>query len=494
MPGSDLNAQAPALAEEAPAASPATEASATPEATGHPWRWWILAVVLLAEVLDLLDATVVNVAAPSIRADLGGAVSTIQWLAAGYTLAFGVLLVVGGRLGDRFGRRRMFLIGAAGFTAASVVSALATSPEMLICFRVLQGALGAVLVPQGLGVIKSVFPPDQLGKAFSAFGPVIGLSAVCGPILAGALVDLDAWGTGWRMIFLINLPLGIAAVYGAARWMPKDPPRPDIIIDGLSGGLLALASLLVIYPLIQGPEDGWPIWTYLSLVAGVLVALAFGYRERFAANPLIAPGLWRNRAFGSGMLLGLVFFASVTGLMLTISLFIQGYLHYSPLRAGLTMAPLALGIVVGSFAAYPLIPKLGRRLLLIGLLVDAVGALALAEVVHHYGEQTSNLALFGPTLMIGVGMAGVFAPLFDVILAGVSAEESGSASGTLTAMQQLAGAIGVAGVTTVFLSLVKDHSGPDAMALSTVVVAALVLLGCALVFLLPKQAQTHQAE
>ena len=489
MPGSDLNT--PGTVTSTVTATTVTDAS---EAAGHPWRWWILAVVLMAEVLDLLDATVVNVAAPSIRAELGGAVSTIQWIAAGYTVAFGVLLVIGGRLGDRYGRRRMFLIGAVGFTAASAVSALATSPEMLIGFRILQGALGAVMIPQGLGVIRSVFPADQVGKAFSAFGPVIGLSAVCGPILAGALIDLDAWGTGWRMIFLINLPLGIAAIYGATRWMPKDPAHPEVVIDGLSGALLALASLSVIYPLIQGPERGWPLWTYLSLAGGVLVGLAFGYRERFATDPLIAPGLWRNRSFSSGMLLGLVFFASVTGLMLTISLFIQLYLDYSPLRAGLTMAPMALGIVVGSIAAYPLIAKLGRRLLLGGMVVNAAGALTLAAVVHHYGQQTGNLALFGPCLIIGIGMAGVFAPLFDVILAGVSEAESGSASGTLTAMQQLAGALGVAGVTTVFLALVKSHSGPDAMALSTVVVAGLVLIGCALVFLLPKQARPAESD
>jgi MFS family permease len=175
--------------------------------------------------------------------------------------------------------------------------------------------------------------------------------------------------------------------------------------------------------------------------------------------------------------------------MLTVSLFVQGYLHYTPLRAGLTMAPMALGIVVGSIAAYPLIATLGRRLIMIGLLLDTAGALALAGVVHHYGEQTGNLALFGPTLVIGIGMAGVFAPLFDVILAGVSDEESGSASGSLTAMQQLAGAIGVAGITTVFLSLLERHSGPDAMALSTVVVAGMILVGCALVFLLPERAR-----
>jgi EmrB/QacA subfamily drug resistance transporter len=483
---SGANLETPGLGPADLQASDPAKANELNEA-GHPWRWWILAVVLAAEILDLLDATVVNVAAPSIRDDLGGAVSTIQWIAAGYTLAFGVLLVVGGRLGDRWGRRRMFLIGAVGFTVASVACAAATSTQMLISFRVLQGALGAVLIPQGLGVIKAVFPPDQLGKAFGAFGPVVGLSAVCGPILAGALIEADAWGTGWRMIFLINLPLGLAAVYGAARWMPADPPRPGVVIDAASGALLALASLLVIYPLIQGPEHDWPLWTFISLAAGVLVGLAFWYRERSTAEPLIAPGLWRNRSFTGGLLLGLVFFASLSGLMLTVSLFVQTYLHYSPLRTGLTMAPLAVGIAVGAVAAVPLSKRLGRRLLLLGLLINAAGAVVLAQVVHHYGEQTGSLALLAPMVVIGLGMAGVFVPLFDVILAGVSHEETGSASGTLTAMQQLAGALGVAGVTTLFLSLVKRHSGPDAMALSTVSVAVLILFACALVFLLPNR-------
>jgi EmrB/QacA subfamily drug resistance transporter len=456
---------------------------------GHPWRWWILAVVLMAEVLDLLDSTVVTVAAPSVRADLGGAVSTVQWIAAGYTLAFGVLLVIGGRLGDRFGRRRMFLIGAAGFTTMSLACALATSPSMLISFRVLQGAFGAVLVPQGLGVIRSVFPERETAKAFSAFGPVIGLSAVLGPVLAGGLIDLDAWGTGWRMIFLINLPLGLAAIYGAARWMPADPPRPGVVVDALSGLLLAVASFLVIYPLIQGPEHDWPRWTYLSLGAGALTAGLFAVRERHTDAPLIAPGLWRHRSFGAGMGLGLVFFAALSGSILTISLFLQGSLHYSPLRTGLTIAPTALGIAVGSVLAFPLIARLGRRLILLGLVVNAIGSLWLAWAVHHFGAGIGNLALFPPMFVAGVGAAGVFAPLFDVILAGVSEEESGSASGTLTAMQQFAGALGVAGITTVFLSLVDDHSGADAMAVSTVVVAGMALAGCGLVFLLPRFAR-----
>jgi EmrB/QacA subfamily drug resistance transporter len=448
---------------------------------GHPWRWRILGVILLAEILDLLDSTIINVAGPSVRADLGGAVSTIQWIAAGYTLAFGVLLVIGGRLGDRWGRRRMFIIGATGFTAMSVACALAQSPEMLISFRVLQGALGAMLLPQGLGVMRAVFPAHELGKAFSTFGPVIGLAAVCGPIL----IDLDAWGTGWRLIFLINLPLGIAAVFGAVRWMPNDPPRPGVTIDAISGLLLAVALFLVIYPMIQGPDHNWPLWTYLSLAGGALVSVGFVIRERLAKDPLIDPGLLTNRSFTSGLLLLLVFFAAVSGLMLTVSLFVQSFLHYSPLRAGLTLAPVALGLVVGAIAASPLVLRFGRYLLLVGLFVSALGTLLLAGVVHHYGDGTGNLMLIGPTFVIGVGMGAVVAPLFDIIIAGVSDEESGSASGTLTAMQQVAGAIGVAGVTTLYLSLMKHHSIPDAMAISTLLTTGLLILGCALVFLLP---------
>src|SRR5262245_59754979 len=189
----------------------------TTEETGTPyrWRWLVLATVLAVEVMDLLDSTVVNIAAPTIRKDLGGTYAAIQWIAAGYTLAFAVMLITGGRLGDIFGRKRMFLLGAAGFALSSLACAFANSPETLI------GELGAVRIPQGFGVIKAIFPPKELGGAFAAFGPVMGLSAVCGPIMAGALIDADWFGTGWRMIFLINVPLGLVAFLGALRFMPE---------------------------------------------------------------------------------------------------------------------------------------------------------------------------------------------------------------------------------------------------------------------------------
>jgi EmrB/QacA subfamily drug resistance transporter len=456
---------------------------------GHPYRWRILAVVLAAEILDLLDATVVNIAAPSIRADLGGAASTMQWIAVGYTLAFGVLLVVGGRLGDRWGRRTSFAIGAAGFTLASVLCAVAVNPQMLIASRVLQGALGALLLPQQLGILKSVFPADQLGTAYSAFGPVMGLSAVGGPILAGALIDLDAFGSGWRLIFLINVPIGVVAVVGALLWMPRGTRDPATHIDAGSGSLLAGALVLIIYPLIQGPENGWAPWTFVSLVAGVLTGLLFVRRELRAEAPLIETTLLRNAVFGSGMLLVVVFFAGLSGLMLTVSLFVQGALRVTPLTAGLTLAPMALGMVVGSVAAFPLIARLGRRLIMFGLAGNALGAGLLALFVHLRGADATALTLVGPLFVIGLGMAGVVAPMFDVIVAGVSDREANSASGVLTAVQQISGAIGVALVTTLFLALTRTRPAFEAMAISSGLVGLFVLAGVSLVFLLPEQAK-----
>src|SRR3954462_13244117 len=191
------------------------------EAPAYRWRWVVLAVVLVAEIMDLLDSTVITIAAPTVRSELGGGTSTMQWWAAGYTLAFGVFMIVGGRLGDIFGRRRVFIVGITGFTLASAACALAPSPDVLIGTRVLQGAFSALLIPQGLGVIKNVFPPKEMGGAFAAFGPVMGLAAIAGPILAGWLVTADLLGTGWRMIFLINLPVGLLGLLGALRFMPE---------------------------------------------------------------------------------------------------------------------------------------------------------------------------------------------------------------------------------------------------------------------------------
>ena len=241
-------AQAPAVASDAPPA--------------YRWRWIVLAIVLVAEIMDLLDSTVITIAAPTVRAELGGGTSTMQWWAAGYTLAFGVFMIVGGRLGDIYGRRKVFIVGIVGFTLASTACALAPSPDALIAFRVLQGGFGALLIPQGLGVIKTVFPPKEMGGAFAAFGPVMGLAAIAGPILAGWLVTADLLGTGWRMIFLVNVPLGVIGLLGALRFMPESRSGNRTRLDPVGVVLISTAALCLIYPLVQGRELGWPLWTF----------------------------------------------------------------------------------------------------------------------------------------------------------------------------------------------------------------------------------------
>ncbi|MFF0044338.1 MFS transporter [Streptomyces mirabilis] len=249
------------------------------EPAPYRWRWAALFVILAAEVMDLLDAVVTNIAGPSMRADLGGGASTLQWLAAAYTLSMAVGLVTGGRLGDIHGRRRMFLVGAAGFTLGSLLCAISVSPQMLIGARIVQGLFGAVVLPQGLGMIKEMFPPKESQKAFGMFGPVMGLSAVCGPILAGWLVDADYFGTGWRMIFLINLPLGGAAILGALRYLPRgrSEAKPRLDIPGML--LVSLAALLLIFPLVQGREYDWPVWTFVMMAASIAVFAVFARYE-----------------------------------------------------------------------------------------------------------------------------------------------------------------------------------------------------------------------
>src|SRR4051812_28142836 len=203
-----MSSSAPAAAVSPPAAAP------------FRLRWLVLAIVLVAEIMDLLDSTVITIAAPTVRAELGGSTATMQWWAAGYTLAFGVFMIIGGRLGDVFGRRRIFVVGIVGFTAASAACALAPSPDVLIATRVLQGGFGALLIPQGLGIIKTVFPPAEMGGAFAAFGPVMGLAAVGGPVLAGWLVSADLLGTGWGLIFLLNPPLRGGGPLRGPRGLP----------------------------------------------------------------------------------------------------------------------------------------------------------------------------------------------------------------------------------------------------------------------------------
>jgi EmrB/QacA subfamily drug resistance transporter len=451
------------------------------ESTPYRYRWVALFVILAVEVMDLLDSLVTTIAGPVIRTELGGSYSLIQWLGAAYTLAMAIGLLTGGRLGDIYGRRRMFLIGAAGFTLASLVCGIAQSPAELITARGVQGLFGAVMLPQGLGMIKQMFSPSEQAKAFGAFGPVMGLGAVGGPILAGWLVSADYLGAGWRMIFFINLPLGIVAVLGAIRYLPEFTSERAPRLDPLGVVFAAAGAFLLLFPLVQGRELDWPVWCFAMLAAGIvlfgLFAVFESRRERNGLDPLVTPSLFRKRAFTGGLAVGLVFFGALIGTGLIFTLYLQIGLGYSPLKAGLTTLPQAVGIMAGFGAAGAgLSEKLGRKLLLIGTGTMMAGIAVFALTVWLAGSGISPYHLIPGLLLLGVGMGLAMAPFFNIVLAGVDDEETGSASGALTSVQQLGGAFGIAVLGTIFFALlpgaVSHHVDSSAADLRTVLTTA----------------------
>lgn len=469
------------------------EMTTSPRAS-HPLKWAILALVLAAECMDLLDGTIVNVAAPTIHTDLHAGSAALQWIIGGYALAFAIGLIAGGRLGDIYGRKRLFVTGAVGFVAASLACAFATSPGMLIGFRLAQGGAAALLIPQGLGIVRDVFAGEDLQRAFAVFGPVIGLSAVLGPIIGGALIAANAFGSGWRLIFFVNLPLGLIAAIGAARLMPESRSPQPPTLDLVGTLFAALAMGLLVYPLIQGREAGWPAWTYL-MAAGSVVAVgllaAWGRRERRRGrDPLIETSIFAHRAYSAGLATIVVFFAGMIGTMLVLTLFLQLGEHFTPIHAGLTLAPFALGSAAGAtLAAGVLVPRYGRTVLQAACFVLAAGVLWLRYTIHAHGLHTGSLTVAGPELAIGLGMGMMVSPLFDFVLASVTDREVGSASGVLNAVQQLGGAIGVAGIGTVFFGALGHGDFVTAVSRSLLVELATTPVLLVLISLLPARAR-----
>ena len=453
--------------------------------------WAILVLVLLADALDVIDATVTNIAAPTIAGELDGGESLIKWLGPAYMLAMGVLLVVGGRLGDKFGQRRLFLIGISGFTLASAVAGFSPDPALLIVARVAQGAFGALLIPQGMAIMTKAFSRDMLGKAFGLFGPVLGLSSVGGPVLAGLIISADLFGLSWRPIFLANIVLGIVGLVMAAKILPRDDGDRSTVVDGWGSGLLAVTMIGLLYGLIEGSTNGWSAVPVTSITVGVLLFAAFAHRQRTAAHPLIKPSLLKNRGFTSGLLVCLVAAAAGTGLLFVLSLFVQEGLHVSPRDTSLGLVPLTLGLVAAAFAAMGgLVAKLGRRLVFIGLTVDLVGCGWVLILVTYSGTNVSLWALAPAFFVIGVGLGLSFATIPTVALGDAKPDEAGSASGSFSSIQQLASAIGSAAVTSIFFQAATSGLG-HAMKVGLIVVLAVTALSLPVVALMPRQAPSE---
>jgi EmrB/QacA subfamily drug resistance transporter len=443
--------------------SPTTTAGAGQAPEGaDPRRWVALGVVLIAGFMQLVDISIVNVAIPSIQRDLDATYAEIQWVLAGYQLAFAVMLITGGRLGDIFGRKRLFMIGMAGFTLASALCGLAQSPDMLIASRVLQGLMGAIMFPQILSVIQVTFPPQERAGAFGMFGATIGLATITGPLVGGLLIEADLFGLEWRPIFLVNVPIGIIALVAATRFLAESKAPRALRLDPGGVAIVTAGLLLLVYPLVQGRDLDWPLWTFLSMAAAVPVLAGFIAFERrkkaMDGSPLVDPDLFRQRAFVPGLLVAGIFFMGIPAFFLTFSLFLQIGLGFSALHAGLTGAPFAVGSALASTASVRLAPALGRRILSVGSLLLVAGMLGLIWTVDRYGGAVTSWQLLPALLVCGLGLGCVVAPLVNVVLAGIRAQDAGAASGVLTTVQQVGGAVGVAVIGVIFFGLLGSQA------------------------------------
>jgi EmrB/QacA subfamily drug resistance transporter len=459
-----------------------------------PRRWIALGVLLLAAALDLIGSTVATLALPVIGDDLGASEAALEWIVAGYSLAFAVGLITGGRIGDVLGRRRAFLAGLAGFTAASAISGLAPSPEVLVAARVAQGALAALMIPQVLAIISASFPPADRAKAFGLFGAVAGIATVVGPLLSGLLLRADMFG--WRPVFLINVPLGVA-LFAAARAVVREsrseiPPRLDLAGAALLTGALAL--LLV--PLVEGRQLGWPAWTFAAMAAAIPALALFAAhqrgRELRRASPLVPPSLFRQRAFAGGTLAALAFFSGPPALLFVSAITLQ-MLGFSPLHAALTFVPLSLASVPAAGASVALAPRLGRRLPIGGALVVALGIGALLVGVHLDGSQMTTGTLLPGMIVTGLGLGLVAPTLLDVVLAGVNPHDAGSASGALNTALQLGGAIGVAVIGLIFYGAASAGVA-QAMTHALWYSLAVAILSAAAMLLLPRPRSQPEAD
>jgi EmrB/QacA subfamily drug resistance transporter len=463
--------------------SPTSTTTSTPV---YPLRWIVAAVVLAANVMDILDGTIVNVAAPSIHRALGGSASTIQWLSAGYTLAFAVFLIAGARLGDILGRRRLFLVGSAGFTLFSAACALAPSIGVLIVVRALQGGFGALMIPQGFGLMKEVFTDeDEMNKAFGWFGPATGLPMLAAPVLAGALIDANLWGIGWRLVFLINVPVGLVTFPLALRSLPRGATHPNIKLDLAGVALVGAALMAIIYPLIQGRTAGWPVWCFALLAIGAVLLVVFLRHERSKGhNALIEPTLLTNRDYLSGVAVILALFGAFGGLLLSISLYGQLGEGWSPVEAGLMLTPMVVGMILGMFVSNAAVERLGRHLLHIGILLIAAGTAGLALLLTG-ANSVPAWELIPGLFFVGAGLGASLGQLFRFILSSVNMEEVGSASGVLEAAQQLSSALGVAILGTIFFSTFDHHLPTDALRVTAWACLVPLVAAFLLVFRLP---------
>jgi EmrB/QacA subfamily drug resistance transporter len=453
----------------------------------------VLAVVLAGSFMAVLDVAIVNVAIPSIRRDLHVGFGAVELVISVYALAYGCLLVTGGRLGDLYGRRRLFIAGLLVFTATSALCGAAPTIGVLIGARALQGIGGALMYPQVLAIIQVSFDGQERVRALGLFGSAAGLAAVAGQLIGGALLGLNLFGLTWRPVFLVNVPVGLLTALAAAAVLPDDQPETRTGLDWGGVGLIALALLFFSVPLVEGRDQGWPAWMLVCLVCSPFVFAAFvAFERRLAArggSPLVRLELFRKPGFAGGVPIAMLFVSSYAAFLLLLAVYLQSGLGFSALHAGAVYTPAAVGFFITSLAAPKLVPLLGRHVLSVGYVIAALGLLATAATVAAAGRDLVGWEL-APTLLIaGLGQGLGMSPLVGTIIAGLEPAEAGAGAGVVTTTMQTAQVLGVALGGLLFFTLLGGaHPGvayANAYAAALPACALLLLAAALLVHRLP---------
>jgi EmrB/QacA subfamily drug resistance transporter len=423
-------------------------------------------VLMVAMFMDLMDSTITNVALPAIGADLGATPVQLEWTIAGYVIAFATLLITGGRMGDIFGRRRVFVIGVLGFTLASLFAALSPSAGVLVASRVIQGAFAGIMVPQVLSSVQVMFKPEERGPILGIVGALSALGAISGLVFGGWLVTADLFGLGWRSIFLVNIPVGVLVVAAALLIVPESRSERPLRLDPVGVALGALGVFLVVFPLTDGRAAGWAWWIWAMLASAPFVIAAFVWQQRgmlsTGGSALLPLPLFADRGFAGGLLVQVLSSAGNGGYALILLFYVQGALGFTALSAGLTLLPIALGSMIATPLALFLTKKLGRRAVLLGGAIQAGAFAWVMLTIGSAGTSLSGWNLAPALAAAGAGMMILIMPQTSIALETVPTADAGAASGTLTTFGQAGMVLGVAVAGATFFGILSDTADPRA--------------------------------
>lgn len=484
-----MTAETTRTASEAGRAGPSD-----PPPAPYPRRWVAMVVLILAFTLDLLNVTIVNVALPAIQRDLGADPTELEWISAAYLLAFAAALITFARLGDLWGRKRMFLAGLAGFAVTGLWSGLAGSPAELIAARAGQGLAAAAVAPQVLSVMYVMFQGRERATVLGLFGFVSCIAQAGGLLVGGAVITGDLAGLGWRAVFLVSLPIAVGLLVAGAALVPESRSPGSARPRWVAAGALSVGLVAIVFPLLEGRRYGWPAWCWAGLAAGIMVVAGVAYaehrREAWRTGAMLPAALFGNRTIAAGLGVQLLAFAGFSGFLLVLALWLQDGQGFSPLDAGLV----TIAYTIGALPVTPFVGRLtvrfGRFVVLAGCVVSALGGLGILLAGHASPSGVSSWSLVPGLLLLGAGNNLVMPPLTTLVLSAAPPEHAGSASGIWNTGTQFGAALGVAVLGTIFFAGLDSGGYPAALGASQLTIVGTLAAAAVLCLALTPRART----